>query len=82
MSFHGPGRYNVSGVGIVTAGNVFVEESQCNISDLTSSWEKQNRVYVRFKNVMGTQKPRKLNIAKIKRAKSHGKVFMKILGIF
>jgi hypothetical protein len=81
MPLHRSGRFNPSGVGIVTVGNVF-EESHCNLTDLTSSWEKQNRVYVHFKNVAGTQKPRSLNISKIKKEKLRSGHFRKILGIF
>lgn len=84
MPIHRSGRYNVSGVRIVPLGNVLVEEPQCNLTDLTTSWERQNKVYVHFKNVTGAQRPRSLNTAKVKKEQTrpHRSGFLKLLGIF
>lgn len=76
------GRVNVSG-GIIASGNVLVGESQCNLADLTTSWERQNRVYVHFKSVTCSKRPRSLNIAKVKKEKEpHRSSLLKFLGIF
>ena len=76
-------RHRVSGVGVVTLDSVCVKESQCNLVDLTSSWERQNRVYVHFKSVTGSPKPRSLNVTKVKKEEKPSRINLaKIFGIF
>ena len=43
---------------IATLGNEHEGIVQCNLMELTTSWERQNHVYVHFKNVTGVPRPK------------------------
>ena len=44
---------------VATLGNGHADGiAQCNLMELTDSWERQNHVYVHFKSVTGAHKPK------------------------
>lgn len=56
--------------------------AQCNLMELTDSWERQNRVYVHFKSVTGAHRPKSMNVQRAKVNKSHRSFLEVIKSVF
>ena len=78
------GHRKSSGMVIATLGNEHNEGiAQCNLMELTTSWERQNHVYVHFKSVTGTPRPKALVAKQPKVESKPCKTFIAVLkGIF
>lgn len=54
--------------------------SQCNLMELTDSWERQNRVYVHFKSVTGgAHRPKSTTVQERTKLKKPNRSFLSIL---
>ena len=74
------GHRRNSGMVIATLGNERTDGiARCNLMELTTSWEHQNHVYVHFKSVTGTPRPKSLNVQGVKKEEQPRKTFLAAL---
>ena len=53
--------------------------SQCNLMELTNSWERQNHVYVHFKSVTGAHRPKSSIVQQRAKAAKPHRSFLEML---
>lgn len=69
-----------SGIVVATLGDECSELTpQCNLMELTHSWERQNHVYVHFKSVTGTPRPKSLTVQRVKTEEKPRKSLLAVL---
>lgn len=69
-----------SSIDIATLDNECTEGiAQCNLVELTSSWKRQNHVYVHFKSVTGASRNKHLNVKQNKVENKPRRSFFTIL---